>query len=124
MMTTQVTKQMTYKERSALSLKHYRPANLDMAVNCDKLRKQLVNGTHIPKDMNEWRYDVYVPMRHGGTVIANVLIKSSKSIGDKKCRGGRGHRLFIQCPACASEAISNPIPVGRLHQHYGYKHSK
>ena len=114
---------MTFWERKALAQKSYRPAKWDMAVDSDKLRTQLFDDNHIPKDVEEWRYDVPVPLKKGGTLMANVLIKRSKSVGDRQCRGGRGHRMFIQCPACVKEGVHNPIPIGRLHQHYGYKHA-
>jgi len=116
---------MTWQERRKLSLASYRPSVWAMAIDSEKLRLAIAGATHgrIPKDREGWLFDVSVPLRNGERIIANILVKASKSIGDKQCRGGRGHRLFIQCPACAKVAVSNPIPIGRLHQHYGYRHT-
>jgi hypothetical protein len=113
---------MNWKERSAKAHAAFRPSNQHWALDVTRLRNDLFPNAKgkIPKHMDD-SFSVEVFNTKGVSLgRLGIRVIPSNSVGKKQCRGGRGHRMFVQCPGCVG--CARMIPVGRLHQHYAYAH--
>ena len=120
-------KKLTWQQRQDIAFRAFRPCNYKFAINVSRLRMSLFSDNRVPKDLRKWFNSIAVyNTKHQFMGLLNIEVRASKSVGEKQTRGGRGHRMWVQCPACAREDGMEPvmIPVGRLHQHYGYKHQE
>lgn len=112
---------LSWKQKVEIAHKAYRPYNGKFAIDVKRLRMDLFGEDRIPKEKwGSYRIEVF-NTRKESLGLQTIFLNASKSVGDMQTRGGRGHRMLILCPACGLDA-ENQIPVGRLHQHYGYKH--
>jgi hypothetical protein len=107
----------TYQARKAAALRGFKRSNDKYQIHVDKLRRHLFPKGIIPLDCEDSWNHVTVPMAKGGHMRMNVICVKSKSDGSDN-RGMQGMRLYVICPECGTK-----VSAGRLHQHYGYKHS-
>lgn len=106
---------MSYQQKQAAALKCYRQPKWEAKVDVKALRIKLFGENRVPNEVSNSPFRNVPLVNEKGFIIAITDVFVIQ-FGTAK-RGGRGHRMFIYCPLCNTR-----MPVGRLHQHYGYKH--